>query len=106
MPEIRSKFGVTTFGGKVVRAFPFKNHGTKASIAPLWGASAKLSDLFDAAQAKFAAIDKSSDYTPSGRLSAKREWAKANADVLKEAAVAVSRAEAELNGIRSRITAA
>ncbi len=99
--EIRSKFGVTQLGGKVVRAFPWKEHGTKTPIAQMWGASTKISDLFSAAKAKFAEIDRSSDYTASGRSAAKRAWAKANGGVMKEAAAAAVHADAALKGIRS-----
>lgn len=102
--EIRARFGITRFNGRVVRAFPFENHATKAPIAHLYGSSAKIGQLFSAAQQKFAEIDASQDYTVSGRKAAKREWAKANAGALKEAIAAINAADAEIKQTRSKMT--
>jgi hypothetical protein len=91
--------------GFAVKNFDWQAHGTRAPIAPMWGATTKLVDAISTALAKAQEIDQSKDFTVSGRASAKREWVKTNAAAtIKEAVNAMQMANAEIGKIKSKMT--
>ncbi len=102
--EIRRQHSVSCVNGRIVRTFAFAERGgTTEPIAQLWGAHTKITSFFPIAQQQFITIDASKDFTATGRLAAKRAWARTNAGALKEAVAAMNQAENFIAGLRAKM---
>ncbi len=85
-----------------VRRFDWEKHRTQEPFAQMWKAALTLQDARDSAIAKASALNRSPDFTPTGRSNAKRDYAtQVVAPVLKDALRAIKLADENMERIRS-----